>query len=673
MNYKSQLKRKGGGKMPQNAKEIKNTLGGKAFGLLWLEEKVHGTAFKVPPFVIIPVSACVLSKNNLQEASMHVAQKALISLSKKYPRRRKETMLAVRSGAPTSLPGLMDTDLWVEPSVEKTASCISNIWESYYNLPKEIQGKTPGTAVVIQEMVSPIPNRRIKAGVIFPIFSGDKLKLKFQYVNQIGEGIVGGKEKESGQIILNLKKLQEIAGNWVKEFGTPPEMEVVQVEPFYRNTFIVQIRDYKLLPEEYERFLEYCILHGWHSSVTMASTSIVYKPTKQCIIKGEGSGSCIGYLGESSLQSSLDYIFVCKSGISTDLISVVEDPHCKGLIFEQGALHCHGVVLFRGYQKAYARIPNILEHMHSEISTSDLESPFLLQKGSLYTEWEEVEGKSLEDNEAFHTSVIKSSEIATNDTNESLLSTLINPNSMNYSKTILAYLHDGIYSLSSFYGYKLFILSNNNKIYLPDIKRFYLYMLGWSILASLGELRHFHSQVKATARDKVQKWLSQNIIPLKTKKVKLTQDTFKIIKELTDGSLATGREMAYGTLLFKFDMIKDGAKRTKLRKMEFLMATTSALFSISGWSSSYGGPKWAQIADLAVKLLRLLELEEIPVDKLVALLNMGEALEHNNNIFFNKFVDVSLFKKAMDNFNCHIEKFQEDVSQYYHKNISTQP
>lgn len=154
-------------------------VGGKGAGLYKLSNTYHSSFYRVPK------TLAVRCEHSFKRGFADVQG---LSAKKKY---------AVRSSAPMSMPGMMETLLNVE--YKDLQSAIEKVWDSYnsehcvqYRTDNNIPDK--GVAVLIQEMV----NADI-AGVVFTTdpnsaFNKGTFEPTIEYVQGLGDKLVGGTE-----------------------------------------------------------------------------------------------------------------------------------------------------------------------------------------------------------------------------------------------------------------------------------------------------------------------------------------------------------------------------------------------------------------------------------------------------------------------------------------------
>jgi phosphohistidine swiveling domain-containing protein len=214
--------------------------GGKAVGLMCL----MNVGLTVPRAWVLP---CALSLTRPPVTLDH------LSKIKRYYGYYKGSVdrvrFAVRSGAPISMPGLMETKLRV-PYGELIEAIVA-VWDSYntphakeyrkvHSIPDDI-----GTAVIIQEMPTDIKY----SGVCFTDdTNGDQEEPDFnptiEYVEGLGDALVGGtvtpkRASVSSRLYRDVAYCARIIHN---NFG-PSDIEWVQDEE--NNLFFVQRRDLK--------------------------------------------------------------------------------------------------------------------------------------------------------------------------------------------------------------------------------------------------------------------------------------------------------------------------------------------------------------------------------------------------------------------------------------------
>ena len=205
------------------------------------------------PFTIITIPEC---NEYLRGRPVDINSKITNLPDKKY---------AVRSGAAKSLPGLMDTILFVER--DKIEQQVIKVFESFKKVPENMRKGLRGTAVIIQQMAPIPPKARKKAGVVFPKVNNDKIEFIFRYSDKMGDDIVSGigdNEKvhtwKFNTSILeennnNTTPISKVFTNYVRNFGHPPDFELVERE-VPKVKYFVQVRDYKTTPEESKRWVE---------------------------------------------------------------------------------------------------------------------------------------------------------------------------------------------------------------------------------------------------------------------------------------------------------------------------------------------------------------------------------------------------------------------------------
>jgi phosphohistidine swiveling domain-containing protein len=177
------------------------TYGGKAAGLARLSR----VGMPIPPTWVIP---CEYS---LSRPEVTFREFLINNFNQNHYSETIKTLFAVRSGAPTSMPGMMETRLNVP--YEGLVEAVNAVWDSYNSdhckLYRETKGiPDQGTAVLIQEMVTP-EQRGISvgggkgsfdsqySGVAFtanpnkPLFVGGYDPV-IEYVDGLGDKLVGG-------------------------------------------------------------------------------------------------------------------------------------------------------------------------------------------------------------------------------------------------------------------------------------------------------------------------------------------------------------------------------------------------------------------------------------------------------------------------------------------------
>lgn len=192
----------------------KEYVGGKAFGLYQMCLLAGG---RVPEAYVIPCKFCferpsleTLKKTHYWK---HLFRWVVIENGVKF---------AVRSGAPTSMPGLMETKLNVACDEEAVYQAIVEVWDSWASPQCEQYRKdnnvpNTGTAVVIQHMVD-----AAFSGVLFTADPSKSLvenlmnpTMLCEWVDGLGDGLVGGTVTpfsaviKPGQIEKSLENVDE--------------------------------------------------------------------------------------------------------------------------------------------------------------------------------------------------------------------------------------------------------------------------------------------------------------------------------------------------------------------------------------------------------------------------------------------------------------------------------
>lgn len=206
--------------------------GGKAF---WLN-RLYNAGFRVPSGYVIPTNFCF------------TRPKVNLSFLDYYP---DNMLYAVRSGAPTSMPGLLETKLNVPK--EGVLKAIHDVWDSW-NSPNAVEYRKvhdieeTGTAVIIQQQID-----AKYSGVAFtndPTNTLDPHEFNpiIEYVEGLGDKLVGGDnsgvEAEGTEEWYSrlLDRLLAIHNRW-----GPSDVEWCTNE--YGDLYILQRRELKFIEQ----------------------------------------------------------------------------------------------------------------------------------------------------------------------------------------------------------------------------------------------------------------------------------------------------------------------------------------------------------------------------------------------------------------------------------------
>jgi pyruvate, orthophosphate dikinase len=212
----------------------KSELGNKGANLVVMTE----LGLPVPPAFVITISAF-----RQWQASgllpLEAIEKGLVYLEKKMGRQIGAGLeVSVRSSAPVSMPGMMDTILNIGDR-EKVNSAIKSIFESW-NTPRAIEYRrlnkisaSLGTSAIVQAMVYGNRDERSGTGVLFSRnpSTGEKLLYGEYMIKAQGEDIVSG--SRTPEPISRLKsvmpeiyaRLETIADNLESHFRDMQDME----------------------------------------------------------------------------------------------------------------------------------------------------------------------------------------------------------------------------------------------------------------------------------------------------------------------------------------------------------------------------------------------------------------------------------------------------------------
>lgn len=304
-------------------KEMKNILGQKGANLC----EMYNMCLPVPYGFIIRVDS------NIKEIEKEIVN----SLLKLKGTIGKDLFLSVRSSAPISMPGMMDTILNVS-SCEQLIDSIKLVLNSWNNRRAKIYREVNnisdnfGTAVVIQEMVFGNKNDNSSTGVIFsrnPNNFDDKIFGEIIF-NAQGNDIVSGlvtpvsiENLDKG----NYLKLSKISKDLENHFGEIQEIEFTIED---NELFILQTRNVKKVKkkEMYKIKNKPSILlsSGIPSSYGSAHGKVVFDSTKAVQLKSQGENVILVRLETS--PEDIDGIYACDgivtlSGGSTSHAAVV--------------------------------------------------------------------------------------------------------------------------------------------------------------------------------------------------------------------------------------------------------------------------------------------------------------------------------------------------------------
>lgn len=209
----------------------------------------------VPPGFIVSIDAYMEYKKtgNLPEAEIDAA---LAALEKKTGKNLdKELQLSVRSSAPVSMPGMMDTLLNIN-NIKEMKAAVKRIFDSWDN-PRAVEyrrlHKIPadlGTAAIAQAMVMGNKDKESGTGVVFTRNPSTGEKLLFgEYLNQAqGEDLVSGVKTPAPIAELQnampdmYTELQEIANSLESHYRDIQDIEFT-IES--RKLYILQTRSAK--------------------------------------------------------------------------------------------------------------------------------------------------------------------------------------------------------------------------------------------------------------------------------------------------------------------------------------------------------------------------------------------------------------------------------------------
>ena len=652
-------------------KDLKKIYGGKGFYLLWVKniERVLGNKIHVPDFVIIPVYQC---KKYLKEKVYN--EKEIENLLINLPK----TKYSVRSGAEKSLPGLMDTKLFIlKRDLHKN---IEEVFKSFLNIPEDIRKELDGTAVVVQCMAKVLPKNKVAVGVVFPKIKDDlSVSLEFQYSSRVGDDIVAGKKEEDGIIDINIpfpikkvpKKgtpfyktpLIDIFYRYATSFYHPPEFEII-IDFTKKKVFFLQARDYKMSPKEAKLwknwYEELEIKHMSKPIMALAEKHQEIEIKESPIIEGVGEGVCKGRFVRKKLKSP--YILYMKDGVSLNWIDAISDDKCVGIAFSNGSLHCHCVVLAKGYGKAYIKIneDDAKKLFHKGCLT--------LIEGRVYSGDIQVDNINIQESTSEKTIVVP--KLVREKINR------LNINSIELAREEII-------------NYKLLILDRIpekeiQQVLNSIVTRFIL----WGTLACIGESRHIHLSANCASigikRNNVFKYIDFGFEDKNTEKILeglvFIKDKYSYIYAPTTEVLYKGVDkknlyniMNFLELLFKNPseaIVKAIGATNILHSCEKAGKEFNVIKKHLGhFHSGYGGIKWSKIAKATKDLIETLG-KKIELSKILALLNKIEALQHNNAVFFNKFIEVSPIMAIYNNFNKGEDIFLEYISKDYGINIS---
>jgi len=671
--------------VPFTVKDIKELYGGKGFYLLWLANKISklDTQYPVavPPFRIIPIHEC---EKYLIKKELH--RESIESYLNTLPRRK----YSVRSGAAKSLPGLMDTILFVKRN--NVHSEVKKVFESFLGVPEDVRKDLKGTAAIIQCMATVLPKNDVAVGVVFPKIKNNRVELTFRYKKRVGDDIVSGKSEEDGvMIIIDLMEsivhkdsafyqvpIVKIFQEYLSTFHHPPEFEII-IDFTKKSLFFLQARDYKLTPAEAKFWLELLKdmkLTPSTNIMELASKNKTIIVDKQPILEAEGEGVCYGKITKSDYKKK-KYIKYIESGVSLEWINAVKRDNCVGIAFSTGSLHCHGVVLAKGYGKAYIKIPkkDIAKILNKEITLID---------GKIY------KGKLDIEEESIDTNTTKSTEITPK---------------LVRDKISALYVYSSTDALTELTKYKLAILNRIPQNELENvlneaITRFVV----WGVLACIGEVRHWSLAAEGHALEIKRKEMFGFLKHLKT----TSNPYINIMYDGVTNKTGNKQQNIYDPLI---EILHSGVRKKVLYDtmdtIEFIFKQPSkAIIKILGtaklsdnyekyyfakdtpfekvlkqnlacFSPGYGGKAWGRIAEATKNLIKVLGVPT-DINTILALLNTIEALHHNNAVFFNKFIPIGKVLKMYNEFNkgetIFLEYIKEEVpgvAYYIGENLNT--
>ncbi|MCL0092030.1 pyruvate, phosphate dikinase [Dehalococcoidales bacterium] len=188
--------------------EDKNLLGGKGANLVTMTRQ----GLPVPPGFAISIEACKEYERN-GKLPLEEIEQALSWLAKKTGKKLgKGLSVSVRSSAPVSMPGMMDTVLNVNDFAE-VISAVKRVFDSWNNLraveyrrlnqiPSDL-----GTAAIVQAMVFGNKDKNSGTGVVFTRNPTNGRKELFgEYLDQAqGEELVSGKRTPQPIEMLKLQ------------------------------------------------------------------------------------------------------------------------------------------------------------------------------------------------------------------------------------------------------------------------------------------------------------------------------------------------------------------------------------------------------------------------------------------------------------------------------------
>jgi len=212
----------------------KQNVGNKAYNLCLMHKK----RLNVPSFVIIPNETCLKILKE-KEVSNKIIEKLELPESDTY---------SVRSSAPISMPGMLDSCLFIKKEdLKEKIMYVINSWfnkraieyRKLMNISEDCK-----ISVIIQEMINVTENEKCGSGVF--INKGKKRELEGEFIKKLpGTFLVGGevtpktlKEIEP-KILKNIKEQAKL----ISELTDIPQ----EVEFAYdaKKVYILQMRDYK--------------------------------------------------------------------------------------------------------------------------------------------------------------------------------------------------------------------------------------------------------------------------------------------------------------------------------------------------------------------------------------------------------------------------------------------
>ncbi|MFC2020441.1 putative PEP-binding protein [Chloroflexota bacterium] len=352
----------------------KHQLGNKGANLVTMTQ----LGLNVPPGFVVSIDAY----NEWRKTKLlpdETIREALAFLEKAMNRKFGEGLeVSVRSSAPVSMPGMMDTVLNVG-DLDQLHSEIKHIFESWDN-PRAVEYRrlngilpTLGTAAIVQAMVYGNQDERSGTGVVFSRNpnTGEKELFGEYMIQAQGEDLVSG--ARTPEPIAKLKlimpeiytKLEQVAGNLERHFC---EMQDIEFTVESEKLYILQTRTGKRSGSAAVKIAIDQVASGLISReeavgrITVADIQgLMYKQLKtpenyQPV--GKGLNAAPGATSGKVVFSAPEALVQSRAGIPVILVRPETSPNdiqgiavANGVLTQRGGLTSHAAIVTRAMGK----------------------------------------------------------------------------------------------------------------------------------------------------------------------------------------------------------------------------------------------------------------------------------------------------------------------------------